>query len=156
VCANTLAMAHDDKASSYIRIMHSKNVNQNLDKVQEIVNASNARFEATAEQYKALARSKVNQNDLQKYVYDVFKIDEQDERKELARKRHLEDITRLFETGYGSNLKSAKGTYWGLYNAVTQYLSYERGTEEHRLNQVWFGDGANINKQALKVALEAV
>lgn len=156
VCANTLQLSHNDANTSKIRIFHSSQVNQNLDRVREIVNAADAKFEATSEQYKALARAKVNQSDLEKYVVEVFDIDMKSERAELAKKKAVENIQRLFETGYGSDLKSAKGTYWGLYNAVTQYISYERGSDKSRLEQAWFGNGMKMNERALDLALEAV
>jgi len=49
VCANTLAMAHENNASQLIRIRHSANVQDNLLKVSEIMNVASRNFEATAE-----------------------------------------------------------------------------------------------------------
>jgi phage/plasmid-like protein (TIGR03299 family) len=156
VCANTLAMAHfknDD--NRYLRISHSKHVAANLTAVQEMVNAADAKFEATAEQYRALSRKDINQADLQQYVDLVFGYSDKDEeRRALARKRATEDIQRLFETGRGQDLPGAKGTYWGLYNAVTEMLSYEKGrTTDSRLNSLWFGENRNLNQKALDLAL---
>ena len=40
------------------------------------------------------------------------------------------------------------------YNAVTEYLSYGRGrSEDSRLSELWFGQGATINSRALEAAL---
>lgn len=155
VCANTLAISHNSKDSRLIRVMHSKSVGQRVEQLQEVINAADARFEATAEQYKELSKHNVNKKDLEKYVEIVFGL--QDERKELAKDRMMADITRLFETGRGQDLKAAKGTYWGLYNAVTEYLSYERGrSEDTRLFSLWFADAARTNDKALHTALEMV
>lgn len=158
VCANTLAMSHAAGESRLLRVFHSRQVNANLDKIQQIVNAANAKFEATAEQYQALARADVSQQELEKYVEQVFITKAvTEERRKMAQERMVQDIQRLFETGYGQNLAGAKGTYWGLYNAVTQYLSYEKGrTEDSRLNSLWFGESKNINARALETALEMV
>jgi phage/plasmid-like protein (TIGR03299 family) len=158
VCANTLAMSVNAKESKLIRVIHSQHVNTRLDKIQEIVNAADAKFQATAEQYQALAKADVNQEDLKKYVELVFVSKATtDERRKLANDRMVQDIQRLFETGYGQDLKGAKGTYWGLYNAVTQYLSYEKGlSEDSRLNSLWFGQNKNLNDLALKTAVEMV
>ncbi len=158
VCANTLAMSHGAKESKLLRIHHSKKVHDRLDQVREIVNAADAKFEATAEQYQALARSDVNQKALEAYVDVVFKIPSMDaQRREFAHKKATENIQRLFETGFGQDLKKSKGTYWGLYNAVTQYLSYESGrNEETRLNSLWFGGNSKLNQRALDAAIKMV
>lgn len=152
VCANTLAMAHNSNASKLIRIKHSRSVNTNLDNIRDIVNLANSEFEATAEQYKNLATKNINQQDLKAYVKKVLEIEDDAD----ASKRSLnqmEEVIRLFEEGRGNNIPSVKGTWWAAYNGFTEWLSYERGTENNRLNSLWFGDSANLNKKALEIAL---
>jgi phage/plasmid-like protein (TIGR03299 family) len=158
VCANTLAMSHNTNESRLLRINHSKRVNDRLDQVREIINAADAKFEATAEQYRALAKADVDQKALEKYVEIVFDFKSIDaQRREIARTKAVENIQRLFETGYGANLKTANGTAWGLYNSVTQYLSYEQGkSQDSRLNNLWFGQSRNVNRRALDAAIELV
>lgn len=158
VCNNTLTFAIDNKESRLIRIKHSGKIEQRLDQVQEIVNAMDAKFEATAEQYKALAKSNVNTKDLENYVNIVFELRENGtEREQMRAKKMRETITNLFENGAGANLKSARGTRWGLYNAVTEYLTHDKGKDaEERLFTNWFGQQMRQNKMALDLALEAV
>ena len=57
---NTLAMAHGSDASKLIRLKHTKDVLENLANVREIMNLANQEFEATAEQYRLLARKSIN------------------------------------------------------------------------------------------------
>jgi hypothetical protein len=151
-------MSHDAAQTKLLRIFHSKQVTKRLDAVQEIINAADAKFEATAEQYKALAKKDVDQKKLQAYVEVVFGFSAVEEgRRQKAKDRTMADITRLFEVGRGQELKSAKGTVWGLYNSVTEYLSYEKGrTDDSRLNSLWFGDSRLMNQKALGAALELV
>ena len=152
VCANTLAMAHGKGSSELIRVRHSAKVQVRVEQLQEIVNAADAKFEATAEQYRLLSKSDVSSEDIKKYVRVVFDLE--DERKELARERMTNDIIRLFETGRGSDLKSAKGTMWGLYNAVSEKLVWEAGkSTDARLNSLWFSQGARLNAKALEEAV---
>src|SRR5438093_266603 len=68
VCANTLAMAHGSDASKLIRVKHTRDVVENLANVREVMDLANSEFEATAEQYRRLARQSVNQTDLRRYV----------------------------------------------------------------------------------------
>lgn len=158
VCANTLSMAHGDHKSKLLRLFHSKNVKMKLDEVQDAVNAADVKFEATAELYRKLLKGKtIDKKRVEKYVSRVFgfSLKEADERREFAREKMNETIMRLFETGRGSELPSARGTYWGLYNAAAEYLSYERGKNEAtRLKSLWFDSGLELNKKALDTALE--
>ena len=68
VCANTLAMAHGADASKLLRVKHTRDVHENLANIREIINLANAEFQATAEQYRLLARKSINQEDLERYV----------------------------------------------------------------------------------------
>jgi phage/plasmid-like protein (TIGR03299 family) len=153
VCANTLAMAHGADASKLIRVKHTKEVLENLVSVREVMDLANQQFEATAEQYRRLARKSINHDDLRKYVKRVLKADEDNASTRL--KNIAEVIARLAETGRGNELPSIRGTYWSAYNGVSEWLTHERGRSgDNRLNSLWFGDGAVTNRHALEVALD--
>jgi phage/plasmid-like protein (TIGR03299 family) len=153
VCANTLALAHGCNASRVIRLKHTKDLHRNLAKIREIMNIANQEFEATAEQFRLLARKSINQDDLKKYVKRVLKIE--DQVNPSARIRNImAEMISLCETGKGNDLPSVRGTLWTAYNGVSEWLAYQRGrNEQNRLNSLWFGDSANLNRQALEIAL---
>jgi hypothetical protein len=49
-----------------------------------------------------------------------------------------------------NTLPGVKGTVWSMYNAVTHYLTHERGrSEDSRINSLFFGDSATANSRAL-------
>jgi phage/plasmid-like protein (TIGR03299 family) len=154
VCANTLALAHGSDASKLIRVRHTGSVLENLANVRELMNLANAEFEATAAQYRRLARKGVNQADVRKYARRVLKIESEEDIS--ARSRNIvEEIVRLAETGRGNDLPSVRGTLWTAYNAVSEWLTYGRGRSgDNRLNSLWFGNSALTNRYALEVALE--
>ena len=158
VCMNTLRMAHSDDATKLIRIRHHKTVQKTLENIREVMNLANAEFEATAEQYRFLASKRVaNVNDLEKYVKVVLKIEEPEDGKPLPTRtvNTIADIVKRFDNGIGSNIPGVRGTFWGAYNAVTEWLSYERGhNTDTRMHSLWFGDSANVNRLALDTALE--
>jgi phage/plasmid-like protein (TIGR03299 family) len=175
VCANTLSMAVDDAASKLIRVRHTKNAKDVLEKVRDIMNLADASFEATADQYRALARAQVHPGDLEKYVRMVFTAPKTEQEKAKAalsptasmlaevlddadkkNGRVFEKVSELFETGNGNQLPGVRGTYWAAYNAVTEYTTHFRGKDkESRLNAL-FADAAVINRKALRSALELV
>jgi phage/plasmid-like protein (TIGR03299 family) len=155
VCANTLAMAHGNNASKLIRVKHTKDVLENLANVREIMDLANAEFEATAEQYRLLARKSINQADLRRYVKKVFKVEDDQDTPGTRMVNIMEEIIRLAEVGRGNDLPSVRGTLWTSYNAVSEWLTHSRGrSEDNRLNSLWFGDSANLNRHALEVALD--
>src|SRR5262245_38783110 len=76
VCANTLALAHADKAgSNLIRARHTRRLADNLEALQEVINLADQEFTATAEQYRRLRDRGINQDDLALYVRQVFRIE---------------------------------------------------------------------------------
>jgi phage/plasmid-like protein (TIGR03299 family) len=160
VCQNTLSMATSNDASQLIRLKHTKNLQENLDKVAEIMNVANASFEATAEQYRFLANRTVSQADLERYVKLVFVGEKYVEMEKMGlnpAKRILAEVIPLFEKGRGNDMSSIKGTAWAAYNAVNEYLQYERGNDEDsRLDKLWFGDGATLNQRALGIITKLV
>ena len=152
VCANTLALSHRADASKLIRVKHSASLHENLANIRELMNMANQEFEATAEQYRLLARKGINQNDLRHYLTRVLKVDGQKISTRTA--NIMQEITRLCESGRGNDLASVRGTLWSAYNGVNEWLSHSRGNnEQNRLNSLWFGDSASMNKHALESAL---
>ena len=153
VCQNTLSMAHGCDASKLIRLKHTKDVLENLADVREVMDLANREFEATAEQYRLLARKGINQTNLRRYVRRVLKAE--DDREISTRTRNvIEEIVRLAGSGRGNDLPSVRGTYWTAYNGVSEWLTYNRGRSgDNRLNNLWFGDSAITNRHALDTAL---
>lgn len=167
VCANTLAMAHGDKASQLIRLRHTRGLAPALDEVRDVINAADACFEATAEQYRTLARRNVaNRSDLRDYVQRVLELSNETKTvrsADLAARGGLTAksadimaavLANFDGDGHGANLPGVRGTWWSAYNAVTEYLSYTRGrTADSRLDSLWYGDSAKTNARALELAL---
>lgn len=147
------------EASKLIRIKHTKNVAANLESVQEIMNLADSEFEATANQYRMLTQKDINSKDLEKYVKLVFNataklVEVGGNVESLNNKRIIEQIVPLFEKGRGNDMKEIKGTMWAAYNAVNEYLQYERGSDNsNRMDNMWFGDSARLNKKALETTL---
>jgi hypothetical protein len=136
VCSNTLRLAHHDKAGKLIRVLHFGNVVTALDQLRAVINTVDGEFEATAQQYRTLARRKINRSDLRKYVRKVLGFDATEEVKPVTQKI-IDSIEHLFDFGKGAELPGVKGTVWGAYNAISEHLSYQRGkTQDRRLDSL--------------------
>ncbi len=156
VCANTEALARGSKASKLVRVRHSRFVKQNVQDLRNVMNFANQEFEATAEQYRYLASKGINSEDLDKYIKIVLGIGEKSADEMTTRSKNIvSSIEDLFESGRGSDIAGVRGTYWGAYNAVTEYLNYSKGrTANNRMDSVWFGQNGTMNQKALDTALE--
>ena len=140
-------MAHHAADSKLLRVKHTFRVVENLDAIREIMDVARKDFYATMEQYKRLAEKKIDRNDLQRYVRVVFNLGDKGGEKLLPK------MFYLFDYGRGSEIAGA--TYWGAYNAVTEYLNYFRGkTQDSTLNSLWYGESAVVGARALDVALK--
>lgn len=166
VCANTLAIAHANRQSALIKVRHTGNVAEDVAALRDVMNLANQEFEATAEQYRALARRQISSADLAAYVRLVFgkqkvtdaegpaQDEEPETRKPAEHKIILGRVTEMFEKGRGNDAPGVRGTLWAAYNAATEYLAYGRGkAADARLNSLWFGEAANINRRALATAI---
>jgi len=148
VCNNTLTLAHYSKASQLLRVRHTSGLHYNLELIREIMNVAGREFSATVAQYRRLQKRGIDSSGLERYVRVVFSLPEDKGGKEL-----IPNIIYLFENGRGS--KEAGRTYWGAYNAVTEYLNYFRGrTQDNTLGSLWFGESTRISRQALTTALK--
>lgn len=157
VCANTMAAAHGDAGSKLLRVRHTKSAAKTLDEVRSIMDVGRREFVARADMFRSLARKGVSVEDLKTYVRKVFEpkvtLIESDEA-DSSNERLLAKIIPLFEKGRGNDMPGVAGTYWGAYNAISEYLTHERGQDDTRLNSLWFGQGADLNARALEVGLK--
>jgi phage/plasmid-like protein (TIGR03299 family) len=72
--------------------------------------------------------------------------------------RGYQSIMTLF-TGkqIGTGQDAIDGTLWGILNASTQYVDWEKGKDQdNRLNNAWFGTGAKIKDRAYEIAQKMV
>jgi phage/plasmid-like protein (TIGR03299 family) len=152
VCANTLQMARNDRRSKLLQLRHTPGIKLALAMVQE-----------TIEQFQRLARTGCNEETLRKYVSLVFAVQggelattgEAREASEDTKSRVFPRVLRLFEAGRGTSIAGVRGTMWGALNAVSEFVQYERGSNDaRRLNETWFGTGSALNRRAFDVAAQ--
>jgi len=148
VCWNTLSMAESDDANPFLRIRHTGNLKQTMQRVQQVVDVTNRTFAATLERYRWLAKRQVR--NIHRYVLDVLQVPDDAEKPPRA----LDNIVELFEAGRGQENPKVRGTYWAGYNAVTEWVDHQRGREGTRLAAAWYGEGRHLKQRALAVATE--
>lgn len=149
VCANTLKIAHDN--GKLLKVRHTTNAVDALDKIRDIMDLVRTDFAATSEQLRTLVNYGCNEEKLKRYVREVFQPGQADNEK--AAIRTVNNIIPLFEAGRGAEL--SRGTMWGAFNAVTEFLTHERGeSADNRVHSLWFQQGGDVVARALDTALE--
>ena len=75
-----------------------------------------------------------------------------DPEEDVKESRVVSRVLELFDGGgMGAGLKSAQGTRWGLFNAITEHVDHEMGrSQDTRLDSAWFGRGSAFKKDAFK------
>jgi phage/plasmid-like protein (TIGR03299 family) len=151
VCNNTLAIALSG-CSNAVKVPHSTSFDAQAVKRQLGINVSV--WDDFMYRLKALSERKVKPLEAQRFLQRVFT--EESAKGPYTNERALAKAQSLFDgAGRGAELASAKGTAYGLLNAVTEFVDHERRARstDHRLDSAWFGQGAAIKQKALEQAL---
>jgi phage/plasmid-like protein (TIGR03299 family) len=168
VCANTLAIAmRDERGARYMATSHRSAFDANL--VKKALGLNQDGFKRFLAQAQELAETPVNLSQARDLLRDLFKVEEPTKMPpKLAwlgdlSQVHVEpeakdprSVTRILDLyageGMGAGLKTAKGTAWGLLNAITQHVDHDMGrSPDTRLDAAWFGRGDTIKNQALEL-----
>lgn len=159
VCNNTLTMAvgsNGGKAS--IRVPHSRVFD--ADEMKAELGLVEERFVTLGNDIDVLAERQVS--DAEAIEYFIAQYAKTDDKDEVTNEKHLKAVTaklmKLYRTGPGAELQSAKGTAWGLVNAVTRFEDFDSSarSNENRFNSAQFGVAANRKTAAFNNALALV
>jgi phage/plasmid-like protein (TIGR03299 family) len=152
VCNNTLAVALAGGCSA-VKVPHNTTFDAQAVKKQLGISVSG--WDQFMYRMKTLSDRKVKPKEAQNYFLRVF-TDQGNPSVGTSNERSMSKTLELFDgRGRGSDLDSAKGTAFGLLNAVTEFVDHERRARsvDNRLDSAWFGQGANIKQKALEQAL---
>ncbi len=155
VCNNTLSIAVNG-ASQAIKVPHSTRFNPQA--VKQQLGIAVSQWDDFMYRMRMLAERKVQDHEAKDFLRSVLSEVQtgNPERTGLSNERALTKVLSLYDGhGRGAELEAAKGTAWGLLNAVTEYVDHERRarSNEYRMDTAWFGQGAVIKQRALNTAL---
>ena len=157
VCNNTLAVALNG-CSSAVKVPHSTKFDAQAVKKQLGISVS--AWDEFMYRMKTLSDRKVKSKEAENFFLRVFSEPSKESAGKPAlgktNERSMATALELFDgRGRGSDLSSAKGTVFGLLNAVTEFVDHERRARstDNRLDSAWFGQGASIKQNALDLAL---
>lgn len=167
VCANTLAMSIDQSSQDgSLRTLRASteltetSLRDLLAGIGEVINTEKRTFDA-------LANTKLDSMQLQRYFADVLEISLTDLDRKKANGKDLvstkaRNMLRELSAAYSSapGASMATGTAWGALNAVTYYATHVKtvrdmsgsGSEAARVSSNMDGDAAKLKARALMMA----
>lgn len=158
VCNNTLGLALRNGERSLIRVSHTARAIARLEDAANEIERIDARLNQSGDAYRTLARADVTEADkaITAFVGAVYG----QKREDVEAGRRRDRIAELFESGTGQDLAGSRGTYWGLYNALTEYETHNpaakkptQHSRETRAQRNVFGSGASTLARGLDVAI---
>lgn len=159
VCSNTLNLALNG-ASCAVKVPHRTSFDAQAVKKQ--LGIAVAQWDSFMYRMKTLAERKVKSHEAMNYFLKVICESQpmpaaaSGRAPGLSNERALAKVQEIFDgKGRGAELAAAKGTAWGLLNAVTEFVDHERRarSQEYRLDSAWFGQGVLLKQRALDHAL---
>ena len=150
VCQNTLNLALT-QAQVSVNIAHRGDVKSKKFEAQRVLGIAMTHFKDVENAYKNFASHQITATDLKKYIADVIP----GESKAILTMR--EKIEELHEVGAGAEM--TRGTLWGAYNAVAEFVdhhrikNYEQNPDRY-FEYVNFGSGASIKTKAFEEAVK--
>jgi len=155
VCNNTLGFALERGGEGgVIKVPHNQEFNSYDVKNDLGLEESWVTFRDNVMQF---AQHKVTKREALNYFLTVMGVTEED----AADGKQLSNVKKLiayYDSGPGSQLRSAKGTAWGLVNAVTFLADHGRRAANagNRFDSASFGSGATLKRKAYEQALVLV
>jgi phage/plasmid-like protein (TIGR03299 family) len=158
VCNNTLALSLNG-ATTAIKVPHNTRFDPGVVKKQLGVAVS--RWDEFMYEMRMLAERKVSSKEAEHFFNQVLSVTSTDGTASAKQtNRHaISKAHNLYDgRGKGAELASAKGTAWGLLNAVTEFVDHEKRARsaDYRMDSAWFGQGAMVKQRALQGALSLV
>jgi phage/plasmid-like protein (TIGR03299 family) len=165
VCFNTLSAALSEKSEHVFRVNHrqdwtDKEIQNEAERVVLGATRDMDKFEEAA---RVLAATTVTQRQIEETIAEVYQPNLLTDESRVNKDHPLridfaalaESVLVAVECSPGATLKSAKGTAWGLLNAVTFVEDHQSmaKTRESALQSAWWGAGAARKQKALEACL---
>jgi phage/plasmid-like protein (TIGR03299 family) len=179
VCNNTMSQAIGiaDRGDSAhrIKIRHTLNAAAIIRQIPQIIDVQRRQFSAGIDELRAMAAKPCRLEEFRQYVSTVFAdqlsgtINAERGNPASARPKVLEDlplwdmVSRKFQgAGVGFEIPGVRGSYWGAYQAITEFLTHDAGRSKDRtkaavdrFEALYWGPSAAILTRAHNTALAA-
>jgi phage/plasmid-like protein (TIGR03299 family) len=157
VCANTMSMALS--SGDTFRARHTRGIFDRVSDAREALGLAEAWFKMLMIGVDKMANIRVSEAEAKGILTTLYGPDLKAGEEPGPRIRtHIDQTMYLYRAGAGQELAEAKGTAFGVYNAVTDYVDHGRGlgqSQEKRLASIWYGTGDEIKRRAWSTLVPA-
>ena len=181
VCMNTLVMALKSQGKYSFRMPHIREFDATVAKEAEAaLGIAQELLDGFKKASKKLASTKVSDDVAVRYIAELFQDDlileafgknfykssEQDQVKSLVDasapninasefKTTANNVLSCVNSQPGADMKSAKGTLWGAFNAVTYFIDHKSGRDrDNAVYSAWFGPKGATKQYAFERATQ--
>jgi phage/plasmid-like protein (TIGR03299 family) len=169
VCQNTLGMAMREQLGQQFRRAHQGSFTQHARAAQEFFAATMRELDFVAQSFTELFRRSCSDEQAKQILAALLpdpkrpRNSEHNPRslkaweKKTAEIRRAKDmISKLRESGKGMGMEGSRGTFWGLLNAVLEYVDHYHKVEDSdsRVSYSLLGGGMDLKMQAFKLIQE--
>jgi phage/plasmid-like protein (TIGR03299 family) len=163
VCNNTISIATQGRAD--VTVPHSTSFNADQVKIDLKLGDAWAAFSENAQK---MTQRIVDKEETTRFLLDVYyniandddirRFKQENDKAEETMKKFNDRMVKALFDSPGAHLASARGTLWGVLNAVTRDIDFNAParSQENRLNAAWFGKGGSIKDKAWAKALAMV
>lgn len=167
-CQNTIALAlKEKKFGEQFRRAHQGTMREHAEAAQEFFKATLAELDHVAGSFTGLTKKQCNAESFKEMLAALLpepkkpRNIEQNPGLKKAFEQRLADvfearkqITTLRETGRGMSLPGSPGTYWGVLNAVLEFVDHHQRVDGSRLSYALLGDGMELKVKAFTLIRE--
>jgi phage/plasmid-like protein (TIGR03299 family) len=162
VCANTLRIA----VAGDIGFRHTANVASKMEFAKKYLSQFDEKFTMFRDKARLLATRQITAEASKEYIETLFPAVKEIGRARTIREQKVSKIRQNYRNERQS-IPSIKGSWWGLYNAVSEAVDHDRPASgrgnrkpldldhrEQRMLSLVDGSGADFKAKAFSVALE--
>jgi len=146
VCQNTLTMALR-KFKSKVSLRHTTNVGNRMLDSANLLGLVDQRFNETQAMFNQLVETPLTHPLFSQYVTELFPSDNPNKKT----RDHREGVAMMLEH---DDQRNHKDTFYGAFNALTQYTDYQMVSKCGKFENAIFGRGNKLKQKALTLALE--
>ena len=158
VCNNTLQMSLGHGLAC--RLRHTEALIPNLERIQEQIIKMQMQRKDRYASFMMMQQHQVTESDMVQFVATLFPYDIESAAGATIAMKKRELVQRLIQSGQGTEIPGVRGTAWGLYNAVTEYVDWyaANGTQKvkDKTAYVLMGAGADLKERAYRAAMALV
>ena len=158
VCANTAALAIRGQRG----IRHIGDMNAKLKQAHYLLSQADHQFSGFRDRGQLLASRRYSRLDAKQFINTLIPESVETGRSLSIRERKVDEVRKTLRNER-QNLPSIKGTWWSLYNAVSEAVDHGgfysfrgsvRARAENRMTSILMGSGADFKRQAFNLAYD--